>query len=448
MSTDLVPRKRWPVVVGFVTSIAAALTFGGVAIVGGGGIVLGGGGQNRDAGCVETVAQPTISVGALTDSSVVLIGSAFSATCGDTQDSVIWQIDTAGADFSTPVWADTSGNSALFTRHDSGGITSAASVLDSAGVYKARVQYGAVTAGQSSWSDTTSNFQLVASTVVMSWDWADSTGTDNYAVFDSGGATPAVNFQFDASSAGDPSVIADTFGFPTANLLEVDASFGWLIYSNASFVDSLGNGQVRALRWFHRVWSSNTGASTHGLYFGDTSGWGTRNWSDIMCTNNSSGVENCRSSTSDYGVGFEPGTEHDTGNGYPAGAYNNQPCGYWSDAGVQLEFDTNYMVEARFEMTGDTTFALGYRVTDLSADPDTIIMNIEDGDWCMNFGDGAGSQTISNWMISTGERFFDTLIFGINGWEGATGGQAMWYGGVAICDGDWCPAYQAGEGPS
>lgn len=116
-------------------------------------------------------ATPTIDATVLSDSSAVLIGSVFNGDGADTHNASIFQVDTIDGDWSTPVWADTTGAQESDTVY----------TLMDGGSYKGRVAYSGTGGGYSSFSDSVAFTPVGVPVPAFSqeWDYADSAAFRN-----------------------------------------------------------------------------------------------------------------------------------------------------------------------------------------------------------------------------------------------------------------------------
>jgi len=126
----------------------------GLAVTGAIGVlalsVWGGIGGIGSAGGVVSAATgppstPIVSVVVVSDTSAIVISSAFNGVGADTHLRSLFQIDTITGTWATPKWLDTTGAVLRDTAYTG---------IDSGGVYKTRVKHEATTGGWGSYSDS------------------------------------------------------------------------------------------------------------------------------------------------------------------------------------------------------------------------------------------------------------------------------------------------------
>lgn len=174
---------------------AASITAGAIITQRGTGT---GGGGSFSYGAPNT---PTSSVAVLEgDTAAIVTGSAFVGSGDDTMDSLAVQVDTAGGDFSSPQYLNSTRNTT--------DVADTTYALDAGAIAKARVRYHGTNGGWSAWSDTvqfTATFLWLANlpsglTEVVDYDFSNA-GDLSYsglygnsaAVYDGAALSPPVS---------------------------------------------------------------------------------------------------------------------------------------------------------------------------------------------------------------------------------------------------------------
>jgi len=252
-------------------------------------------------------------------------------------------------------------------------------------------------------------------------DWSTATGGGSDALRDTGKARPWT-FTQGSGAFEVRSTSLDGRDYPTTSYLRVSNAFAQLAFqSSDGYVPTPRVGESIFLRMYYRVTITGTSGDTHGTYFDDHPSTGT-NWGPQA-----------------LGIYLIPSAS--TSMTFLVSAGAGQDPRYFSP-GVSLSKDVTYRIELRYTRTGTHSYTLGARIYDAAGS--------------LLHGEGAfrddywytGAPRLDGRFFRERDGAASSLTGLMIGLEAAQGGPSPFFGeyaGLAVCRGNWCGPYLAGQ---